>query len=62
MSYSILKDSNKIDISHIKRIRKNQDLLEILLGTQTMVDKIDKQSLFDIVGEQEFKNAKVCVN
>lgn len=48
-SYSILKNGC-VDISHLKRIRKNQDKLEILLGTQTMIDKIDKDLLFEIVG------------
>ena len=49
-SYSILKNGC-VDISHIKRIRKNSEYLEILLGTQTMIDKIDKNLLFEIVGE-----------
>jgi hypothetical protein len=31
--FTIIKNGNQIDISHIKRIRKNQDILEILLGT-----------------------------
>ena len=67
IKFDIITKINYIDLSHIKRIRKNCERLEILLATKEAIDSLPfdkKGELYELFGEEEELNnnvVEVCV-